>query len=288
MGEPEYNTTYNGYYYKGEYDEENDKLENILYNVKNNVDAAVGDYLLLAVTENSDIISIILKKLTEIENNVYTFIEITPGDEYIYYSALSNIDSPNIIYYININTKIISQASNYQNGKFNNNDNILYGIINNNMGVLYDNIIMLLKLNSSETTILSLNYNDLNTFMPVITGLSQFKFIDRYYVYQVSINLKNTDAIIEMIPNNKYTFNGYYSGNDITTNKYYDILKTIKNNLNPLLNPIVGDYLLLRRSTDEFINPQNTTIYLLKYTTQDLNIQDPDDNKFTEKILNNN
>ena len=42
MSQPSYNTTYNGYYYKGEYNI-TDKLEDILLNTKGN-NSSIGDY----------------------------------------------------------------------------------------------------------------------------------------------------------------------------------------------------------------------------------------------------
>ena len=277
MSQPSYNTTYNGYYYKGEYNI-TDKLEDILLNTKGN-NSSIGDYLLISSVIDDNIDSIILNKLTEINEDTYIFTQTNPGDKYLFYAtkfyfdgSIIEVGNNKILYIDNISQNV--EFSNYNEGNFDLNDTIfmgLYGDDNlkpNNV----DRDTLYLSIDKTlDDEILSLNYSgNNNEWTPVITGLSQFEFDSRIDVYYALLDLKSEN--VKILSNNvreptnyNYTFNGYYSGENTDQDpNYYNILNSIKTSLE-LGSPQIGDYLLLKNTYSV-----NTYVKLLKLVKSNL------------------
>jgi len=237
----DYNTTYNGYYYYGSVNSQNP--ESILYLIKGK-NAQVGDYLLIMDQDNDD--NVVLRKLTSIEDSIYNFTTINI-DEFIFYAVkmISESSFDEKILYVNIlsDPKIII-AENYNDGIFDKTKTRFDGDISqpSENETLYLNI-----SETSDTTILKLNYIDVNTFIPVITGLSQFQFIvegtpyNDKYISLIKLNSQQSE--VTQI-NFDSPYQGYYKDYMIYTDSG-SIINTIKE-LKENREVIKGDMLLFK------------------------------------------
>ena len=262
-----YNTSYNGYYYNGLITTQ--KLEDILLLIKGK-NAEIGDYLLTLNTNNN----VELNKLINIVDTVYTFEQLDVGDEFMFYALKTSGNDVKKILYVNKASNPAVIISTYNGGNFNEKNTLFTGIAgddepNEALGTLF------LKTDENDIeNALSLNYVNIGNFIPVITGLSQFQFIqegtpnDDKYVTFIKLN-ESTE--VEIIPINfNSPYQGYYKKSIVDEN-FQTIVDAISEQKGKR-DVVNGDALL------SGVNSLNYKIYI---------IIDIGNNELTEIELNN-